>query len=777
MLTEKTRVGMRLEHAVPRKTSCKQGESVFGTFPIGESYNLRFILQKAILSTLFFAFLFNLSSLFSFSLFADDFQKCSEQFKIQAKSLSTYRTDELSDRVGRSDKWLSSLAHYEAFERRGTIQESSEQRESLERYGQGVNVLSRSQDGRAIVADIVVAAKAGMDLYFIGHRSWDNIDQKPQFEIKMEEYHNLNYPSDSSYYRVRISSEEGLHGLTYMFRIGRDGNNIVLDPNANYFTPYSTSKKREVRSVFWDTEYMSRGSAFSQIDSKKILSSPIISTEVSMLGLVKDYPGFEEHKKQGKSIFSFAKKKEFIKELKDRGINVLHILPITQSDDATMLKDNDPVDALAGWSFCYLVHGQRAINSAYGTPDEFRSFVSSLAEEGIAVMMDMVFHFPTKINANERHIGDRHIGKLGIYSGQSTKWGTTYYDFTNPYVTEYLTRTALGWVKDFGIKFIRLDAGDEFLQEQGAEEFLKKFTRVLHDQGVFVLIERFYGDEKIVSSESNGGLGVDIRYSPRFWSWVNNSLTQVTEDVDLLWLQQILNSQPRELYQAYFTTSHDKAAPDHDEVGSAVGNFFPTVLKQASGYHVRGKIIAYESLGMSIGAYYISMLQNRFLQPGSFFGEGVINWRSRDTREIDAFLSDYAKYIQSPQNREAFSFSTLHPYIEHFIDNTDKIIGLYRSNFRSGTEFKDYYIIINMGDRLVYTNPQDGYKIGVHFPGKYRMAITSDASRYHGSSLLENQLESKIIETRQEEVFGNNYSLSLPFIPPYSVTVLERVSD
>ncbi len=756
MLTEKTRAGMSLEQGVPKT------RSLWEKAELNQGYTR---LMCRVVSLVLACFLSSPIFLYADS---DSNNNCSKLF---TKEISHYRTDELVDRIDNPSKWLSSLSHYDF---RGEAKLSFE---GALPFTQGVRVLSRSKEGQAVVIDVVVAAKSGLDLYFIGHTDPDKVSEAPDYEIQMQEYRNRNYPLGTSYYRARVYSDKGLHGLTYMFRFGKDNTNLVLDPNANYFTPYSSDKKTDVRSVFWDTEYMGKNDTITVVDIKKILASPIISTEVSMVGLVKNYPGYKEHRKEGGSVFSFAKKKEFIKELKDRGINVLHVLPVTQSDDASMLKDDDSEDALAGWSFCYLVHGQRAINSAYGTPDEFRAFVSSLAEEGIAVMMDMVFHFPTKINANERYIGDRHIGKLGIYSGQSTKWGTSYYDFTNPYVTEYLTQTALSWVRDFGIRFIRLDAGDEFLQEQGAEAFLKKFTRKLHDYGVYVLIEKFYGDEKVVSAEKSGGLGVDIRYAPHFWSWVKNSLTQVTEDVDLVLLQKILNSTPKELYQAYFTTSHDKASPDHDEVGSAVGNFFPTVLQQASTYHVRGKIIAYESLGMSIGAYYISMLQNRFMQPGSFSGEGIINWTGRDTQEIDPFLSDYAKYIQKPEHREAFSFETLHPYIEHFIDNTDKVIGLYRSNFRSGAEFKDYYILINMGDRLVYNSNGSGYRIGVHFPGKYKVAITSDDARYRGTGLLEKQVSSQIIETQDMEVFGNEYSLSLPFIPPYAVIVLERISD
>ncbi|MPQ92568.1 malto-oligosyltrehalose trehalohydrolase [Thioclava sp. JE_KL1] len=134
---------------------------------------------------------------------------------------------------------------------------------------------------------------------------------------------------------------------------------------------------------------------------------------------------------------TFAAAAERLPELAELGITAIEIMPVSQFHGAH------------GWGYDGVL--LRAPHPAYGSPDEMRAFIRSAHSHGIMVVLDLVLN---------------HFGPFGNYlhayapqtfGGEATPWGDAI-DFTRPEVRALLRDPATGWIDDYRLDGLRLDA-------------------------------------------------------------------------------------------------------------------------------------------------------------------------------------------------------------------------------------------------------------------------------------------------------------------------------
>ncbi|WP_102226406.1 alpha-amylase family glycosyl hydrolase [Acidimangrovimonas sediminis] len=134
---------------------------------------------------------------------------------------------------------------------------------------------------------------------------------------------------------------------------------------------------------------------------------------------------------------SFAAAARRLPELADTGITAIEVMPVSQFHGAH------------GWGYDGVL--LRAPHPAYGTPDEMRAFIRAAQSLGIMVILDLVLN---------------HFGPFGnylpayapqVFGGDHTPWGQGI-DMTRPQVRALLRDTALGWIDDYRLDGLRLDA-------------------------------------------------------------------------------------------------------------------------------------------------------------------------------------------------------------------------------------------------------------------------------------------------------------------------------
>ena len=151
-----------------------------------------------------------------------------------------------------------------------------------------------------------------------------------------------------------------------------------------------------------------------------------------------------------------------------------------------------------------------ATQASYGGPAAFARFVDAAHARGLGVVLDVVYnHFGPEGNV---------LPEFGPYltSEYSTPWG----DAVNVAgrdsdpVRRYLIENAVGWIRDFHLDGLRLDAVHAIV-DPTARPFVAELTAAVHDAGrefgrtVLVTIESADNDPRIVRDRASNGWGCD----------------------------------------------------------------------------------------------------------------------------------------------------------------------------------------------------------------------------------------------------------------------------
>ncbi len=132
---------------------------------------------------------------------------------------------------------------------------------------------------------------------------------------------------------------------------------------------------------------------------------------------------------------------EHLSGLRELGINAIELMPVAE------------FPGRHGWGYdgVYL----SAAQSSYGGPEGLQRLVDAAHRERIAVLLDVVYN----------HVGASGGGALDAFAPYftdkySTFWGSAinYDDADSDPVREWVLQSAMGWIRDFHIDGLRLDA-------------------------------------------------------------------------------------------------------------------------------------------------------------------------------------------------------------------------------------------------------------------------------------------------------------------------------
>jgi maltooligosyltrehalose trehalohydrolase len=151
-----------------------------------------------------------------------------------------------------------------------------------------------------------------------------------------------------------------------------------------------------------------------------------------------------------------------------------------------------------------------AVQESYGGPGGLARLVDAAHATGLAVVLDVVYnHFGPEGNV---------VRRFGPYftDAHSTPWGDAV-NVAEPGsdgVRRYFIENAVGWIEDFHIDGLRLDAVDAIVDPTPVP-FLQELTAAVHaaadhlDRSVLVTVESCANDPRIVRSIDDRGWGAD----------------------------------------------------------------------------------------------------------------------------------------------------------------------------------------------------------------------------------------------------------------------------
>ncbi len=196
----------------------------------------------------------------------------------------------------------------------------------------------------------------------------------------------------------------------------------------------------------------------------------------------------------------------------DLGVNALEIMPVGQFPG----KRNWGYDVAYPYS----------VQNSYGGPDGLKRLVNACHENGIAVILDVIYN---------------HLGPEGNYLGlfapyfagkYKTPWGEAI-NFDGPHadgVRSYFIENALHWFDLYHIDALRLDAIHGIL-DTSAKPFLKELAERVkafskeRGRKFYLIAESDLNDARVIRPADEGGYGIDAQWLDDFHHTVHTLLT------------------------------------------------------------------------------------------------------------------------------------------------------------------------------------------------------------------------------------------------------------
>jgi maltooligosyltrehalose trehalohydrolase len=186
--------------------------------------------------------------------------------------------------------------------------------------------------------------------------------------------------------------------------------------------------------------------------------------------------------------------------LAELGVTHIELMPVAEFPGAR------------GWGYdgVYI----SAAQSSYGGPLGLQRLVDAAHAAGLGVILDVVYN----------HLGASGVQAIEAYGPYftekySTFWGKAlnYDDADSDPVREWVLQSAVGWVRDFHVDGLRLDA-IHAIHDQSARHVLAELAERVHgvSNGALVISESGLNDPKVIRPQSAGGLGHDAQWADDF---------------------------------------------------------------------------------------------------------------------------------------------------------------------------------------------------------------------------------------------------------------------
>ncbi|GAV63475.1 Alpha-amylase domain-containing protein/Alpha-amylase_C domain-containing protein/CBM_48 domain-containing protein [Cephalotus follicularis] len=415
-------------------------------------------------------------------------------------------------------------------------------------------------------------------------------------------------------------------------------------------------------------------------------------------------------------------------------------------------------------SFGYHVTNFFSVSSRSGTPEDLKYLIDKAHSLGLRVLMDVV-HSHASNNGTDGlngfdvgqssqesyfHTGDRGYHKL---------WESRLFNYANWEVLRFLLSNLRWWLEEFKFDGFRFDAVTSMLYHHHGinmtftgnyDEYFSEATDV--DAVVYMmlancLIHSILPDATVIAEDvsgmpglgrpvSEGGIGFDYRLSMAVPDrWIDYLKNKNDEEWSMKEISGSLTNRRYTEKCISYAESHDQAI-----VGDKTIAFFlmdedmytcMSCFTDASPAIERGialhKMIHFITMALG-GEGYLNFMGNEFGHPdwidfpregnGWSYEKCRRQWNLVDTEHLRyKFMNAFDRAMNELD--EKFSF----------LASTKQIV--------SSTSEPDKVIVFERGD-LVFVfnfhpdNTYDGYKVGCDLPGKYRVALDSDARDFGG---------------------------------------------
>ena len=225
-----------------------------------------------------------------------------------------------------------------------------------------------------------------------------------------------------------------------------------------------------------------------------------------------DYVFYEIHVGAFTAEGTFAAAIGRIPHLKNLGVTAVELMPVAQN----------PGERNWGYDGVY----PYAVQASYGGPEGLKRFVDACHENGIAVVLDVVYN----------HLGPEgnYLRDFGPYftDRHRTPWGEAI-NYDGPEsepVRHFFIQNALYWVTEYRIDALRLDATDT-IYDLSPRHLLAELAEEIHDRAealnrrIYAIAESAANDSRWIRVPEQGGFGLDAQWNDDYHHALRRTLT------------------------------------------------------------------------------------------------------------------------------------------------------------------------------------------------------------------------------------------------------------
>ncbi len=408
--------------------------------------------------------------------------------------------------------------------------------------------------------------------------------------------------------------------------------------------------------------------------------------------------------------------------LKKLGINAVEVMPATE---------------FAGdYSWGYNPAQPFAIESAYGGPNAFKTFVKECHKKGIAVIMDVVYnHFGPSDLDIWQFDGWSENGKGGIYFyndwRSATPWGDTRPDYGRSEVRQYIRDNALMWIEEYHCDGLRMDMTPYIRNVYGDEDpgsDLKEGSETIRwingeiaqkYPGKITIAEDLHGMNVITAKVEDGGCGYGSQWDADFVHPVREVLATIYDgDRDMEKIRHALTRRYNNdaFQRIVYTESHDEVSNGKARVPEEIAG------GDVNDYYAKKRTLLGVALMMTTPGIPMLFQGQAVLEDKWFSDNDPIDWDR--LKEFKGIFRLFQEMIALRRNLKGNTKGLTGQNIRILhLDYNEKIIAFQRWY---EDETKDSVVVI-LNFR---NNSHDTYSLPFQISGNWKIQLNSDEKIY-----------------------------------------------
>lgn len=449
--------------------------------------------------------------------------------------------------------------------------------------------------------------------------------------------------------------------------------------------------------------------------------------------------------------------------LKDLGVNAIELMPPTEFPGET--------------SWGYNPSHPFAVEMDYGGPDKLKELIKAAHEQGIAVILDIVYnHFgPDQLDL-WRFDGWFENDKGGIYFyndwRSETPWGDTRPDYGRHEVRQYLRDNAVMWVEEFRADGLRLDAVSYIRRSKGndhresvdlpdgwqALQWINKDLKLISPR-VVAIAEDLGSNDALTTWVEDGGAGFDTQWDAAFVHPLRAVLESASDDVrDVGAIASAIR--PVHSGDAFrrviYVESHDEVANGRRRLVSEIDGDDP------GGVWARRRALQAAGVVLTSPGMPMIFQGQELLEDGWFDDRRKVDWEK--LRHFSGIHRAFRDLIHLRRNRSGSTAGLGGQHVDVFHLNPEaKVLAWHR--WHEGGPGDSTVVVMNLT-----AAHHDCYEIALPAGGEWRVRFNSDWKGYSedfGDAYL-------------VEVDGREGETGTPFpvggfpLPPYALVVLSQ---